>query len=91
MVIEVTPQEAEEKLKELTGNTFRVTNGSPDNAWVKKKQIKEKYGIPDKAFSLAILLKKPFIRKDDWSLPNSPIRVREREFVNWYTKEGKLV
>ena len=91
MVIEVTTQEAEEKLKELTGSVYRVTDGSPGNRWVKKKQIKDKYGIPDKAFSLAIYLKKPFIRKDDWALPNSPIRVKEKEFVAWYTKEGRLV
>lgn len=91
MIIEVTTQEAEEKLKELTGSVYRVTDGRPDNRWVKKKQIKDKYGIPDKAFSLAIYLKKPFIRKDDWALPNSPIRVKEKEFVAWYTKEGRLV
>ena len=29
MVIEVTTQEAEEKLKELTGSVYRVTDGSP--------------------------------------------------------------
>lgn len=82
MVIELSIQEAEEKLKALTGNTYQITVSK----WVRKSEIKKKYGIPESAFRIAMGLKKPFIRKDDPSLVNSPIRVKEKEFVSWYGK-----
>lgn len=83
MVIELSAQEAEEKLNSLTGDTYRITGSK----WVRKAEIKKKYGIPESAFQIAMGLKKPFIRKDDPALVNSPIRVKEKEFVCWYGKE----
>lgn len=82
MVIELSVQEAEEKLKALTGDTYRITGSK----WVRKAEIKKKYGIPESAFRIAMGLKKPFIRKDDPALVNSPIRVKEKEFLRWYGK-----
>lgn len=82
MVIELSVQEAEEKLKALTGDTYRITVSK----WVRKSEIKKKYGIPESAFRIAMGLKKPFIRKDDPALVNSPIRVKEKEFLRWYGK-----
>ena len=47
MVIELSAQEAEEKLNSLTGDTYRITGSK----WVRKAEIKKKYGIPERSLS----------------------------------------